>query len=146
MSWLERIGGLLNQYVGGAASPGQVENHYDQVAQQAPPAAIADSLAAAFRSDQTPPFEQMVGQLFGQSNANERAGLLNTLMAAAGPGVLQSALGGGFGNLFGGGQVTPQQASQIPPEAVEQAAAQAAQQNPSIIDQISGFYAQHPTL
>jgi hypothetical protein len=42
--------------------------------------------------------------------------------------------------------VTPEQAEQIPPETVQQLAAHAEKQNPSIVDQASEFYAQHPTL
>jgi hypothetical protein len=149
MSWLEQLGGLLRQYTGGANQPPpDVHDHFDQVAQNAPAGALAGGIASAFRSDQTPPFPQMVGQLFGQSNSAQQAGLLNTLLQSAGPGVLQQVLGGGglAGLLGGGGQVTPQQAAQIPPQAVQQIAAQAASQNPSVVDTVSNFYAQHPTL
>jgi hypothetical protein len=150
MSWLDQIGGLLRQYTGGSANqpPPDVNNHFDQVAQNAPPGALANGIAAAFRSDQTPPFAQMVGQLFGQSNSAQQAGLLNTLLQSASPQVLQQVLGGSglAGVLGGGGQLTPEQASQVPPEAVQQIAAQAASQNPSIVDTVSNFYAQHPTL
>ncbi len=37
-------------------------------------------------------------------------------------------------------------AQQIPPEAVEQIADKAHKEDPSIIDRISDFYAEHPTL
>ena len=42
--------------------------------------------------------------------------------------------------------MTSQQASQISPEQVQQAAAHAQRDNSSIIDQVSGFYAQHPDV
>jgi hypothetical protein len=42
--------------------------------------------------------------------------------------------------------VTPEQAQQVPPEAVHQLAEQAQKNDPSIVDRASGFYAQHPTL
>src|SRR5437764_1440698 len=144
MSWLQQIGGLLQQYSGmsPAQAPPDVHNDFQQVAQAAPPQTIANSLAAAIRSNQTPPFGQMVSQMFGQSDPNQRAGLLNTLMGAAGGGAIPGVLSG----LLGGGQVTPQQANQVPPQAIQQYAAQAAQQNPGIIDTVSGFYSQHPTL
>jgi hypothetical protein len=48
--------------------------------------------------------------------------------------------------MLGGGKVTPQQAQQVPPEAVQALARQAAQKDPSILDQAAGFYAQHPGL
>jgi len=150
MSWLQQIGGLLSQYAGN--SPGQapptVHNDFQQVAQAAPPATLANSLAAAFRSDQTPPFGQMVGQLFGQSDPNQRAGLLNTLIGSVGPQALSGGGLSGLAGLLGGGQgqVTPQQANQVPPQAVQQLAANAAGQNPGVVDAVSNFYAQHPTL
>jgi len=57
-----------------------------------------------------------------------------------------SGLGSLAGLLGGGKTVTPAQAEQIPPEAVQQLAEHAEKQNPSIVDRASEFYAQHPTL
>jgi methylmalonyl-CoA mutase cobalamin-binding subunit len=53
-----------------------------------------------------------------------------------------------IGLLNGGNQtqVTPEQAQQIPAEAVQEIAAQAEKKDPSVIDQVSSFYAEHPTL
>jgi hypothetical protein len=48
--------------------------------------------------------------------------------------------------MLGGGNVTPQQASQISPVQVQQMAAHAERQDPSVVDQVSSFYAQHPQL
>ncbi|MGC2183443.1 MAG: hypothetical protein WA637_09200, partial [Terriglobales bacterium] len=42
--------------------------------------------------------------------------------------------------------VTPEMANRVTPEAVEAIATETHKQNPSIVDSISGFYAQHPTL
>jgi hypothetical protein len=42
--------------------------------------------------------------------------------------------------------LTPDQASQITPEQVQILANHAEQTNPGIIDQMSSFYAEHPTL
>ena len=42
--------------------------------------------------------------------------------------------------------MNPQAASQVSPDAATQLANQAQKQNPSIVDTVSGFYAQHPTL
>ena len=38
---------------------------------------MADALAHAFRSDQTPSFPEMVSSLFRQSNPDQRAGLVD---------------------------------------------------------------------
>lgn len=107
---------------------------------------MAGGLAEAFRSDQTPPFSQMIGSLFSQSNGQQRAGILTQLLGSSGVNPL-SALGGRFSSLLKPGSlVTPQQAEQIPPEAVQQLAEHAQQNNPSIIEEASNFYAQHPQL
>ena len=144
---------ILQQYVDKAGSAPVVgsTDHFDEVARSAPPQVLQDGVADAFRSDQTPPFGQMVGQLFGQSNPQQQAGVLNQLLGALGPGVLSGIGGGLLGRMLGASgasqpQVTPDQASQLTPEQVQQIATHAEQQNPGIIDQIGGFYAQHPQL
>ena len=107
---------------------------------------LAGGLAAAFRSNETPAFPSMLGSLFGQSNPQQRAGLLNHILGAAGPGLLGAALPGPLAGMLRGGSVTPEQAQQISPEAVQNLAEHAEKSNPSIIDQVSGFYSQHPQL
>lgn len=160
MDWMNQLSGILQQYTGTAATTARSDVHddFDQIANSAPPSKLADGLAAAFRSDQTPEFGQMAAQLFTNSSGQQRAGILNTLIRAAGPMIVSQVLsrksgsGGGLSNLIGlltGGQqaeVTPEQAEQIPAEAVQEIAAQAEKKDPSVIDQVSNFYAQHPTL
>lgn len=153
MDWMNQISGLLQQYSGKGvqATPEQAEEHFDKFAQAAPRSAMADGLAAAFRSDQTPPFPQMIGQLFGQSSGYQRAGLLGTLISAAGPTIVSQILArrgaSGLAGLLGGGaEVSPEVAQQVPPEAVEEIAEQAEKNDPSIVETASNFYAQHPQL
>lgn len=50
------------------------------------------------------------------------------------------------GLLGRGNQITPEQAQNVSPEAVQQLASHAEQADPSIIDKASSFYAQHPIL
>jgi hypothetical protein len=141
------LGNLLQQYIGGANS-GRAADDFDQVAQNAPRASIAQGIASALRSDQTPPFPQMVSQLFGQSNPDQRAGMLTKLLGGNGA-LLSSVAGGALSKIFGGNapaQVTPEQASQISPEQVQEIAEKAQQQNPGIVDRLGDFYAEHPTL
>lgn len=155
MSWLDQIGGLLQQYQGTGAqqqTPNNVQNDFNQVVQAAPQSAVADGLAAAFRSNQTPPFGNMLGQLFGQSNGTQRASILNTLISTLGPTVISQILANrgvsGLAGMLGGGQreITPEMAEQVPAEAVQEIAERAEQKDPSIIDMASNFYAEHPTL
>lgn len=124
MDWLNQIGGMLQQYTGGATAqpPSTVHDDFDRVTQAAPRSTVADALSAAFRSDQTPSFGQMAGQLFGRSNGQQRAGILNTLLSALGPAALSKITGSGgggsiLGNILGNGkrEITPEEAEQIPP-------------------------------
>jgi len=147
---MDQIGDVLKQYAGGSAQvPSNVNEHFDQVAQAAPPNSIAEGIAAAFRSDQTPAFGQMLSGLFGQSTGEQKAGMLNQLLALLGPGVLSQLAGGGvLAGLFGGGakSITPEQAQEVSPDLVQQLAAHAEKSDASIVDKASAFYAQHPAL
>jgi hypothetical protein len=152
MGWMDQLAGVLQNYAGSAGAENQAEvaNHFNQVAQAAPTNDLANGIASMFRSDQTPPFGQLVGQLFGKSNPDQRANLLNTLLASgAGAGIIsQIAQAAGISIPASGvtPQITPQQAAQIPPQAVEQAAEHAEKRDPSIVDHVSQLYAQHPIL
>jgi len=144
------LGNMLQQYLGGGANANQAQaaDDFDRVSQNLPREDVARGVTQALRSDQTPPFPQMVGNLFGNGNPDQRAGMLNQLLASVGPSLLSGGAGGILGNLLGGGQnrVTPEQASQLSPDQVSQIAAQAEQHNPGIVDRMGDFYAEHPTL
>lgn len=151
MGLMDQLSGVLQQYTSGSGAtqpPADVHDHFDQVSQAAPKGLVAEGLAAAFRSDETPAFGQMLGSLFNQSSGEQKAGMLNQLIASAGPGVLASLAGGAglAGMLKSGSSITPEQASQVSPEAVQQLASHAEKADPSIIDKAGQFYADHPTL
>ncbi len=141
---LSNLMGLLQRYASpGTANAGNVEQDFEQVSQTAPQPHLAGGLAEAFRSNQTPPFAQMLSTLFSNSNGQQQAGILNHLLASVGPGAASGILGS---FLKAGSQVTPEQAQQVPPETVHQLAEQAEKNDSSIIEKASSFYAQHPTL
>ena len=72
---------------------------------------------------------------------------MNRLIGAVGPQALGAIPGlGALSGLLGGGQVTPEQAAQVTPSQVHQLASQAERQNPSVVDEVSSFYAQHPQV
>src|SRR6185295_1613121 len=116
------------------------------IAETAPPHVMADALAQAFRSDQTPSFSEMVSNLFSASNPEQRAGLLKQLIAATGPSPLANVTGLNDLVESSGQSVTPQRVSQISAEQVQQLATHAHWSNPSIVDHVSRFYAQHPNV
>jgi hypothetical protein len=108
------FGRILDQYSDPSvqADQPQVEQDFDHIAQHAEPEMLEQGMSHAFRSDQTPPFGNMVGQMFGQADSGQRAGMLNQLIGALGPAVIGSILGGraggagglgGLGGLAGGG-------------------------------------------
>ncbi len=103
---------------------------------------LSSGLNAAFQSNETPPFGQMIGQLFANSDGQQRAGILNHLLAAAGPSVAGRLLGPVAGS--GSNQMTPEQAQQVQPEAVQQLAEHAQASDPSILQRAAEFYSQHP--
>jgi hypothetical protein len=155
MGLFDQLSSVLQQYTGSAASgqpPADVNQHFDQVAQAAPPNVLAEGLSAAFHSNSTPAFGEMLSSLFNQSSGEQKAGIVNQLLASAGPGVLSQLTAGGGGaalaSLLGSGQsqVTPEQAAKISPEVLQQLATHAEKADPSIVDKASSFYAQHPTL
>jgi hypothetical protein len=120
---MNQLGGLLGKYAGGQApNEDEANRDFDEVSRNAPRASLADGIRETFRSDRTPPFAQLVGQLFSRSDNNQKAGIL-------------SMLGGNRND-----------ADRVPPEQVQQMAEKAEQQDPSIVDRLSDFYAEHPTL
>lgn len=142
---------MLKQYMGGSSpiNEADVNSHFDQAAQSVPQGAMAEALSHAFRSDQTPAFGQLIGSLFSQSNGEQKAGMLNQLLSSVGPGALASMAGGGMlSTLLAGGakQLTPEQSQSVSSETVQQLASHAEQADPSIVDKVSAFYSQHPTL
>jgi hypothetical protein len=152
MSWLDQIGSVLQQYAGENPNPSDPKGHFDQIAQAAPQSTLSEGVSQAFRSEQTPPFQEMLSQLFGGAAPHQKAGILNLLISAVGPLLVSQVLGGkglsGLGSLLSGGQkqVSPEQAAQVPPDVVGEIASHSVQQNPTIIDQVSQYVSGHPEL
>jgi hypothetical protein len=140
-------------YGGSASARSDIPAHFDEASQNASPDTLGDALASMFRSNATPPFSEMVGSLFGQSNPEQRADVLNHLVQALGPAAATLGGAGILGRLLGrltpgssAPRITPEQAAQVSANDVTQLAAHAEQHNPSIVDRLGSFYAQHPTL
>ena len=158
MSGIDIISGLLRSYLQPAATPAaDAAGHFDQVSAAVPGSVLSQGITAAFESPQTPPFHDMVTQLFTNSDPAQRAAMLTTLLNAI-PAEQRAALANSLGvSLPSPGATTTtgtatapvisaSQAQQVSPAAVTQAAEQAAAINPSIVGQLGTFYAQHPTL
>jgi hypothetical protein len=131
-----------------AMSGGSGAQQFGQIAQNAPSDVLAKGLSAAFASDQTPAIGAMAGQLFGQSNGGQQAGMLNQLMGALGPSVMAGLAGGVLGRVMSPGQtqITPEQAAQLTPQQVQDVVNHANEVHPGVADQLGQFYAQHRGL
>ncbi|HWR51538.1 MAG TPA: hypothetical protein VN428_10550 [Bryobacteraceae bacterium] len=138
---MNQIGGLLSKYTGSPEEHQQeAERDFDQVSQNAPRQSLASGIDEVFRSNQTPAFGQLMGQMFSNANSHQKAGILNQL--------LSSGAGGAIASQFLGGkrQVSPEDAEQVPPDQVQKMAETAEQQDQGIVDKLSDFYSEHPTL
>jgi len=138
---------ILQQYASRATDTHQ---DFDEVARQVPRDVLADGLAGALRSDSTPPFGSLVGQLFGNSNAQQRSGLLGELLRTLGPGVLGQVAGGLLHREAGaaapGAPLSPEVAQQISPQQAQDIATAAEKQDPGVLDRVAAYYAQHPDV
>jgi len=149
---------VLNQYAQPPdRPPPHVFEDFDRVAREVDPDDLSHGLEDAFQSDATPPFEQMVGQLYEQSDDDTRAGLLNEILGSLGGGQQR---GGGLGGALAGGvlgsilarmgqgnpRISPREAHEVPAREIEFAAREAAQRNPGVVQRVSRFYARNPQL
>ena len=150
-----RILDILSQ----ALAANTPEQHFDQVVAHAPANELGKGVAEAFRSDKTPDMGQMVGQLFGNSNGSQQAGVLNQILATLGPAAASAIAGGVLGRMMAPSaaqaspnsattpaQITPAQASTLSPDQVTDIVNTAGQQNPGLADQLGSYYAEHSGL
>jgi hypothetical protein len=92
----------------------------------------------------------MASQLFANGNSGAQAGMLGSLLAAAGPEVLakfsQSHPDLALTGMLQQGQtsVTPEEAASVDPSEVQALAEHVHSQNPGIVGEISNIYAEHP--
>jgi hypothetical protein len=126
---------LLQQLsnLGNDAVPSRAQDQFHQIASTTPPDVLSQGLNDAFNS------AQMVGQLFGHADSQQKSGIIGTLLgglgAAAHPALAQAGI-----------NASPEQAAQLSTDQVQQIATQAQQANPGVVAQMSSFYAQHPVL
>ncbi len=145
---------ILKQYLD---RPTDTQQDFDEVARQVPSEALAGGIADTFRSDKTPDFGQMAASLFGGSNGSQQAGLLGQLIKSVGPALLSSVAGGALGRLLQGAtgtgqgmpdasQMSASDLSQLSPDQVREIAAEAQRQDPSVLDRVGAYYAEHPEV
>jgi hypothetical protein len=134
---------ILKMY---ADRPTTTEDDFDEVARQVPPEVLGSGITEALESRQTPPFADMVQQLFGRSSPQLKSDLLGRLVRAAGPAVLAKiggALGGAPTASADAAPALPDPDS-VTPDQVREIAEEARRSNPGVLGQVSEIYAKHP--
>lgn len=147
MSFLE----VLEKYAAGAAAPSGSDPHadFDAVASNVSSDSLSQAVTQAFRSDQTPDVSSMVSHSFGNASPEQRAGLLSHIAQSLGPALLGTIGGGLLSRLTGGspgGKIDPSATTSVTPDQAGAIAQEASAHDPSMIDRLGGFYAQHPDL
>ena len=145
MSLFDDMKGMLTQYAAGAAPSGDVGAHFQQAAQSLDSGTLAQGIAAAMRSDQTPPFAQLVSQLFASGSGDQRTAMLSTLLSSIGPDQ-RAQLAALVPGLAPGASVASDQAAGLSPAAVQALAQHVEQHDAGIVEKMSTLYAAHPTL
>src|SRR5215470_16740004 len=105
MGWLEAVTDIVERYQSGdnaRSSDSATHEDFQQVVQSAPRDMVTNGIAGMFRSNDTPPFAEMISNLFSRSNQSQRVGLLNHLLSAVPPATIAGLPGLGSGELRGG--------------------------------------------
>ncbi len=151
MKWLNLLGKYMDrQPAGGEKNPGyqhlggevMVHRDFDEVVRRAPRSELAVALAAAFRSRQTPAFSASLARLFARANTEQRAEMLNRVLTIA-PGAVRGDLAPMFGKNR---DVRPEDTSDMPADTVRQATEVAVGKDPGLIDRMSEYLVQYPSL
>ena len=143
MAFFNDLKQMLNQYTSGAAPSGDTGAHFQQVAESVDRGTLAQGIAAAMRSDDTPPFSQLVSQLFASGSGEQKLAMLNTLFSSV-PADVRAQLPSMIPGL--GAATSPTSAQAVTPDAVQQLAEHAEQHDAGIVDRMSALYAAHPGL
>lgn len=146
MAVLDDVKELLGKYATGVTPTGDAGAHFQQVAQSVDSRTLAGGIAEALRSDKTPPFSQLVSQLFASGSGEQKTAMLSTLMSAI-PANQRSKIASmipGLANASAGSGTPP--AEGVSPNDVQKLAQHVETQDATIVDKMSQLYAAHPML
>ena len=146
MAVLDDVKELLGKYAQGVTPTGDAGAHFQQVAQSVDSRTLAGGIAEALRSDKTPPFSQLVSQLFASGSGEQKTAMLSTLMSAI-PANQRSKIASMIPGLDGASASsgTPP-AEGVSPNDVQKLAQHVETQDATIVDKMSQLYAAHPML
>jgi hypothetical protein len=146
MAVLDDVKELLGKYATGTAPSGDAGTHFQQVAQSVDRSTLAGGIAEALRSDKTPPFSQLVSQLFASGSVEQKSAMLGTLLSAI-PANQRSKIASMIPSLGGpAADLRTSPPENVSPQDVQKLAQQVEKQDATIVDKMSALYAAHPTL
>src|SRR3954470_9003787 len=114
MGLLDDLTGMLKQYASGATPDGDTGAHFEQVAQSVDEGTLATGITAAMRSDQTPPFANLVSQLFSSGSTQQKMAMLTTLLSTISP-ERRAQLSGLIPGLGGAAAISGNQVDAVSP-------------------------------
>jgi hypothetical protein len=145
MSLFDDVKHLIASSPLGTSTGGDPTAHFEQFAQSVDPATLAQGIAASLRSDETPPFAQLVSQLFSSASDGQKSTIVSTLLSSLSPeqrGHLATLIPG-----LGPDAVTPpDQAAALTPDAVQMLAHGVQQHDAGIVEKMGALCAAHPML
>jgi hypothetical protein len=146
MSFLDQIGGVLQQYANGTppgATRAQSHADYDKIAAAVPADTLASVIGPALGSLGGPQVRERIQNSAAEMSPRQRGDFMQTLLNG-----LQSSgvdLGGLLGQL-GVNPAVAQRPQDATPGDVATVAAHAQTERPAVFNQAMEFYARHPTL
>jgi hypothetical protein len=146
MAVLDDVKELLGKYAAGAAPTGDAGAHFQQVAQSVDSTTLAGGIAAALRSDKTPPFSQLVSKLFASGSGEQKAAMLSTLLSAL-PADQRAKISSMIPGLAGASaDLRTPAAEGVSANDVQKLAQHVENHDGGIVDKMSALYAAHPML
>ncbi|HEX7137788.1 MAG TPA: hypothetical protein VF219_08075 [Vicinamibacterales bacterium] len=144
MGLLDTMKDMLAQYTSGTGGE-NAEADFHKLAQSADAGTLAQGIAEVIRSDQTPPFAQIVSQLFANASPDQKTAMVKALLSAV-PAEQQSQIAAMMGGPAAGTTPPGAPSTMVSKDTVASMAQRAEQTGPGVIEAMSNFYAQHPTL
>lgn len=144
MGLLDSMKDMLAQYTSGTGT-GNAEADFHKLAQSVDAGTLAHGIAEVMRSDQTPPFAQIVAQLFVNASTDQKSAMVKALLSAV-PVDQQGQLAAMLGAPAPGTASSGVPATMPSKDAIAKIAQKAEQTGAGVIEAMSNFYAQHPAL
>jgi len=145
MSLFDDVKNLIASSALGSSPAGDASAHFEQFAQSVDPTTLAQGIAASIRSDETPPFAQLMSQVFSSASDGQKSTIVNTLLSSLTPDQ-RTHLGTLVPGVAQDPLVSNDHAAALTPDAVQMLARGVEQHDAGIVEKMSALCAAHPML